>query len=192
MFTQRSNMSLLILIGPSYLVLLPFPMRARPSPLALFLILSRRWDRKHGNACNRIEIRPLQNIGHSRNIWNSNNLTPRMQARSCLIRSNLVPWSRKSLNESRVIDICFMDKLLSAFPVNLACIIIYYMRDTANTSKSKRVFSFPLLLTDIFIHFHVDLQVSNRKLHMPQISYLACPSFVVDLSIMKRKRWVSR
>ncbi|KAI5676439.1 hypothetical protein M9H77_07389 [Catharanthus roseus] len=70
--------------------------------------------------------------------------------------SNLVPRSRKSINELRFIDIYLMEKLFFASPVNLPCIIIHCMRDVVSTNRKHRVFSFSLLPMDIFRHFEID------------------------------------
>ncbi|KAI5652367.1 hypothetical protein M9H77_29554 [Catharanthus roseus] len=70
---------------------------------------------------------------------------------------NLVPRSHKSINELMVIDIYLIDKPLSTSSVNLPCIIIHSMRDPVSTNKKHRVFSYPLLLMDIFQHFEIDV-----------------------------------
>lgn len=105
-----------------------------------------------------------------------------MQVVSGLIGSNLLSQSKKSLKELRVIEKYLMDKLLSASPFNLVCIIIHFMLDKVSTKKSKHVFSFPLLLMDIFVTLMLILHVSNKNLQMPLILYLVCPSVTVALS----------
>lgn len=59
-------------------------------------------------------------------------------------------------------DIYLINKLLSASPVNLACIIIHCMWDTLSTNNSKRVFNFPLWLTDIFRQFNINLSSEQQ------------------------------
>lgn len=126
-------------------------------------IIFRDDDWKHGDAWHRIGIRLQPNTRHSRNIWNSNDLSPRMRAVSGLLGGNLVSQSWKSLNKLRVIDIYLMDRFLSASPINLACIIMYCMRDTVSTNKSERVLSFLLLLTNILCHFSIDLKGEQQE-----------------------------
>lgn len=80
-----------------------------------------------------------------------------MKAVSILISTNFALRLKKSLNELRVIDIYIMDKMLSIALFSLAYVIIHYMRDTVTTKKANRIFGYPLLLTDIFCHFSVNL-----------------------------------
>ncbi|KAI5657881.1 hypothetical protein M9H77_26674 [Catharanthus roseus] len=117
---------------------------------------------KHSEASLRVGIHYRPNIRHSRTIWNTNDLSPRIRSVSCLIRTKLVLRSRKILNKLRVIDIYLMDKLLSASPVNLPCIIIHCMPDTVSTNMAHRVFSFPLLM-DIFLHFNEEEEGEEAK-----------------------------
>ncbi|KAI5668919.1 hypothetical protein M9H77_18772 [Catharanthus roseus] len=101
---------------------------------------------KYNEASHIVGLHHRSNTSHSRTIWNTYDLSPRMRDVSNLISTNLAPRSRKSSN--RVIDIYLIDKLLSSFPVNLPCIIIHCIRDTVSSNRKNHIFSFPLLLTD--------------------------------------------
>lgn len=66
--------------------------------------------------CGRVGIYNCPNFGLSRTIWNSNDLNPRLKAVSTLIGINLTPRSKNCLYELHVIDIYFMEKMLSIPP----------------------------------------------------------------------------
>ncbi|KAI5648418.1 hypothetical protein M9H77_34423 [Catharanthus roseus] len=108
---------------------------------------------KYSEVSLRVGIHPQPNSGHSRTIRNANDLSARMRTVSNLVGANVVLRPRKSLNELRIIDIYLSDKLLSPSLVNLSCIIIHCMWDTVSTNRKNRVFSFPLLLTDVFQYY---------------------------------------
>ncbi|KAI5654167.1 hypothetical protein M9H77_31354 [Catharanthus roseus] len=59
----------------------------QPLSLAPLPVLSSeiRSGKKHNKACHRVGVRPRMNTGHSRNIWNFNDLLPRMRVVSSLI-----------------------------------------------------------------------------------------------------------
>lgn len=76
-----------------------------------------------------------------------------------------------------------MDKLLLASLVNLPCIIIHCMRDTVNTNKD-----FPLLLTIYSVILTLIFQVSNKLLQPHPMSYMANPSLIDVLNIMRKKK----
>ncbi|KAI5681376.1 hypothetical protein M9H77_02603 [Catharanthus roseus] len=141
----------------------------------------------------RVGIHPLPNTGHSRTIRNANDLSPRMQVISDLIDTNLVPRSCKSLNELRIINIYLLDKLLSSFPVNLLCIIIHFMQDMVSTNRKNRIFSYPLLLTDIFRHFEIDFsgkeQVTTTSSDIINSDTFSRSSFEYNEI---EKRWIGR
>ncbi|KAI5677891.1 hypothetical protein M9H77_08841 [Catharanthus roseus] len=118
---------------------------------------------KYSAVCLRVGIHPWPNTRYSSTTRNANDLSPRMRATSDLIGTNLIPRSRKSLNELRIMDIYLLDKLLSSSPINFPCITVHSIREMVSTKRKQHFFSYPLLLTDIFCHFGIDFQIGTKS-----------------------------
>ncbi|KAI5681465.1 hypothetical protein M9H77_02693 [Catharanthus roseus] len=89
-------------------------------------------------------------------IFKSNGLEGTWKVSSLLIHTNIAPQSPNQTNDLRLINVHIMDKMRSRSPFSLSFVLILFLHDVGCSPMHDRVTGFPLLLSRIFHHFHVD------------------------------------